>query len=192
MFDGIKFKLSKINPFRKIGYGYLGKKSFIYKPIMICGKKNLFLGDNTWFRNGARIEVVSNWQNQKFDSKIKIGNNTSFEQNCHITSAGDILIGDNCVFSARVMITNIDHAYTEINKNILLQPLIIRNVKIGNNCFIGMDAKIFPGVTIGDNVIVGANSIVMKDVPSYSVVVGNPARVIKKYDFETNQWVKVR
>ncbi len=62
---------------------------------------------------------------------------------------------------------------------------------IGNNCFVGTGAKIMAGVHMGDNVIVGANAVVTKDVPAYSIVAGVPAKVIKKYNFETKKWEKV-
>ena len=89
------------------------------------------------------------------------------------------------------MISSIVFDYLFIGKKVHEQDLIVSDVKIGNYCFIGMDVKVFPGVTIGDNVIVGANSIVMNDIPSYSVCVGVPAKVIKKYNFHTKQWEKV-
>ncbi len=89
------------------------------------------------------------------------------------------------------MITNIDHNYEKLNTPSCEQGITVTDVKIGNYCFVGMNAKIFPGVTIGDNVIVGANSIVTHDIPSYSVVVGAPAKIIKKYDFDKKHWIKV-
>ena len=83
------------------------------------------------------------------------------------------------------------HTYSFVNIPITSQKLESKPVKIGNNCFIGMDVKVFPGVTIGDNVIIGANSIVTQDIPSFSVAVGSPAKVIKMYDFNTNRWIRI-
>ncbi len=188
----LKKALARRNPLLKIGYGKCGAKTLVYKPLLISGKKSIYLGEKVSIIDGARIEVLKKWGNQKFDSYLKIGDNTSFEQGCHIISAGKIEIGSNCVFSARTYISNCNHDYSTIGKNVLTQPLIVKNVKIGNSCFVGMDVKIFPGVTIGDNVIIGANSIVMKDIPGNSVVVGNPARIIKKYDENSNQWVRIK
>lgn len=188
----IKMKLISLarrNPLLKLGYKKCGKKSVIYKPLIVLNKKYLSLGDRVTIREGARIELLSEWYEHKFSPQIMIGSDTSFEQNCHIISAGTIKIGENCVFSARVFITNVDHDYSRINTNILKQNLIVKDVTIGNNCFFGMDSKVFSGVTIGDNVIVGANALVTKDIPPYSVVVGSPAKIIKKYDFNLNRWV---
>ena len=120
--------------------------------------------------------------------KESMAGNTSIENFLHMTSAGSIKIGHDCVILSRVLITNIDHEYAEINRKVMEQELIVKDVEIGDYCFLGMDVKVFPGVKIGDNVIVGANSIVMHDLPSYTVCVGTPAKPIKKYNFQQNRW----
>lgn len=88
-----------------------------------------------------------------------------------------ISIGENVTISVGVKI----FAHTEPPKTIQekFMPMSIKDVKIGNNVFIGAGACILPGVNIGEYVVIGAGSIVMKDIPSYSVCVGNPAKVIK-------------
>ena len=177
--------------FRKPFYGSFGFKSVIIRPIMIKGRKNIFIGKNVTFRNGARIECVKSWREQKFNPRIEIGNNVSFEQGAHIVSASNLKIGDNCVFSIRAMIITTAHSHEQVDRSVLENELITKDVVIGKNCFFGADVKIFPGVTIGDNVIVGANSLVRSDLPSYTICVGNPAKPVKKYDFDSKTWVKL-
>ncbi len=63
-------------------------------------------------------------------------------------------------------------------------------MKIGNNCWIGEKSIILPGVILGDFCVVGAGSVVTKSAPDYCMLVGNPARIIKRYDFSTHSWVK--
>ena len=181
----------RFNIFFARNYGQIGTKSIIYKPISICGKKNIFLGDNILIRENARIEVLSNWNGDTLFPKLKIDSNTSFEQGAKIICTTNLEIGNNCVFSYNVFISTAHHEYKEISKNVLKQPLINKPIKIGNYCFIGMDVKIFPGVTIGDNVIVGTNSIVINNLPSYTVCTGIPAKPIKKYNFTTKCWEKI-
>ena len=65
-------------------------------------------------------------------------------------------------------------------------------VHIGKNCWLGAGVIVLPGITIGDDTVVGAGSVVTKDIPSFSVAVGNPARVIKRYDDALGVWVKTR
>lgn len=171
----------------KIIYKRFGKKSVIIKPIVISGKKRIEIGDGVTIAHGARIECLKNPEGG--DSNIKIGNHCNFAQGAHITSAGKMIIGNHCNFAPRVLITNIDHDYSEPKSD--GSKLIVSDVVIGDYCSIGMDAKIFPGVTLGENVIVGASAIVTHDVPNYCIVVGAPAHIIKKYDFELKRWVKV-
>ena len=187
-----RFKRFFYRLFQKPRFKKLGKKSMINKPILISGKKYIEIGDNVFVRNNARIEAVDKWNNSQYSPKITIGNNTSIEQGFHCTSAGNLIIGNDCDILPYVMITNISHSYEEIGINVNKQKIEVKDVTIGDNCFIGMNAKIFPGVTIGKNVIIGANSIVMTDIPDYCVAVGTPARVIKKYDFDKKEWVKVK
>jgi len=85
-----------------------------------------------------------------------------------------IHIGENCLIASGVTILSHDHC-----KRISNQPLLA-DVYIGKNCFIAVNATIMPGVIIGDEVIIGAGSVVTKNVPSKTIVAGNPARIIKK------------
>lgn len=175
----------------RLSYKRFGRKSCIYKPINISGKKYISIGNNCNISEGARIEAINKWGNQRFAPSIEIGDNTSIENNLHMTSACKLKIGHDCTILSRAMITNINHNYNRINKKVNEQDLIVSDIEIGNYCFIGMDVKIFPGVKIGDNVIVGANSIVMNNLPPYSVCVGVPARVIKKYNVLTKSWERI-
>lgn len=177
--------------FKKISFYNFGVKSLIYKPICIINKKNINIGKHVSIGEFARIEGVSNWNNTKYNPYLEIGDRCNFEQYVHITFASKLTIGANCTFLSRCMVTTIEHEYTDISKPICDQKIKTMDTQIGKNCFFCMDVKIFPGVKIGDNVIVGANSIVMNDLPSYTVCVGTPAQPIKRYNFETKIWEKL-
>lgn len=183
------FKKIMFQIFKKKDFGQLGDKSFIDSPLKLSGCRNIHIGNAVSIYKGARIEVVEKHIDTTFSPNLTIGDNTSFEQDAHIICASKILIGHDCTISARVFITNVDHSYNTINQKVLLQKYEVKDVEIGNYCFLGMDVKIFPGVHLGDNVIIGANSIVMSDIPAYCVAVGTPAKVIKRYDFDLKQWI---
>ena len=72
-----------------------------------------------------------------------------------------------------------------------LQPLMLRPVKVGDYTHLGTNSTIVAGVTIGERCQIGAGSVVTKDIPSYCVAVGNPAKVVKRYDHEKKEWVRV-
>ena len=176
----------------KLFYGNFGKRSAIISPIRIIGRKNIFIGKRCLIRDGARIECIYKWNNLKFNPKLRIGDGTNIEQSVHITFASNLTIGKNCSIAPRVMITTIDHDYSKIDIGIMKNDILTRDVTIGDNCFFGIDVKIFPGVTIGNNCIVGANSLVMSDLPDYCVAVGCPAKIIKRFDKETQKWINLK
>jgi len=108
---------------------------------------------------------------------IEIGRNTMISLGAKIdTHRGKVVIGDNCLITSGAKIISHDGSSRMIDQSDYGEG----EVKIGNNVFIGVNAVILRNVTIGDNSVIGAGAIVSKDVPSCSVVVGNPARVIKE------------
>lgn len=179
-------------PIIKIGYGHIGVGSCIEKTLAIRGKKNICIGDNTFIRPGARIECVTEFAGKKYYPNLLIGSCVNIEQNIHMTCAESIEICDNVTISSNVLITDINHSYKIIDIPPLNQELETHKVKIGSYSLIGAGARIMPGVILGKNVIVGANAVVTKNVPDYSVVAGVPAKIIRQYDFEKNEWVSVR
>jgi len=122
--------------------------------------------------------------------QVLIGNNTRIGLGSVLI--GPVSIGDDVRLAQNVVISGLNHNYTDINTPISAQCVKTENIYIGDETWIGANSSILPGVFIGKHCIVGAGSVVTKSVPSYSVVAGNPARVIKKYDFSSNEWVGVK
>lgn len=175
-------------PLCKITYGDFGFKSYIIKPMMISGKKYIHIGKRVTIRNGARIEAIDKYNNEIFQPRLIVEDNVSIEQQVHITCTDSLTIEHDVTISAYVYISDTSHCIDKAHVNVLAQPLKSAATKIGAYSFIGIGAKIMPGVTIGKNCVVGAGAIVCKDVPDYCMVVGNPARIIKKYDLNKNVW----
>ena len=165
-------------------FGKFGLPSYIGKPVFIGNFKRIFIGKRVRIFPGARIEVIGDDASIVFEENISIG------QNLHITSASQLVIGKNTTILESVMITNIDHDYQEIDKHILEQKHIITETKIGENCFIGYGAVIQAGTILGKQCIVGANAVVRGTFPDYSVIVGVPARIVKRYDEKSGSWKK--
>ncbi len=165
-------------------FGKYGLPSYIGKPVFIGNFKRIFIGKRVRIFPGARIEVVDKNSSIVFEDNISIG------QNFHITSGGNLVIGKNTTFAENIMVTNIDHDYQEIDKHILKQKYIIKETKIGENCFIGYGAVIQAGTILGKQCIVGSNSVVRGTFPDYCVIVGVPARIVKRYDEKSGFWKK--
>lgn len=120
---------------------------------------------------------------------ISIGNKTRI--GIGSTLIGPVTVGDNVRFAQHVVATALNHNYTDIEIPISEQGVETKEIFVGDNTWIGANAVVLPGVYIGKHCVIGAGSVVTKDIPSYSVVAGNPARLIKQYNKDTKQWEKV-
>lgn len=142
---------------------------------------------------GKKIRFGSDLRIQSFcGKKIKIGDNVYAGNRVSILVGDEIVIGNDVLIASDVCITSENHQTNpEEKKSYGKQPLIIKPVRIGDGCWIGEKSIILPGVSIGKRSVIGAGSIVTKDVPDYCIAVGNPAKVIKKYDFKNHIWEKL-
>jgi acetyltransferase-like isoleucine patch superfamily enzyme len=104
---------------------------------------------------------------------------------------GPLEIGNNIILAQHVVISGLNHGYEDIQVPIRLQPCTTSKVVIEDDSWIGANAVITAGVRIGKHSIVAAGSVVTKDVPPYSIVAGNPAKIIKQYNDATQTWERV-
>lgn len=164
--------------------------STILKPLLIT-PQFIELGENVTIWYKARIQGVYKYNEAEYNPRIIFCDGVTVQQNLHLTCANRIIIGKNTAIAANVTITDIIHPYEDVNKPIERQNIQVDSVQIGEDCKIYNNAVILPGVHIGKHVTIGANSVVNTDIPDYSVAVGMPARVVKRYDFNLKKWLKV-
>ncbi|TKC09319.1 acyltransferase [Pedobacter frigoris] len=119
---------------------------------------------------------------------VTIGDNTLIGMGNVVI--GPVSIGDDVIIAQNVVMSGLNHEYQNINLPILKQPVSTALITIENECWIGANAVITAGITIGKHSVVAAGSIVTKSIPPYSVVAGNPARIIKLYNPESGNWEK--
>jgi len=108
------------------------------------------------------------------------------------TLIGPVNIGNHVNLAQNVTITGLNHNFRDVTKRIDEQGVSTDLVTIEDDVWIGANAVVLAGVKIGQHTIIGAGSVVSHDIPPYSVCVGSPAKVIKQYSFDTNQWEKVK
>jgi len=149
------------------------------------------IGERVNILRGAWIIAIENYAGDKFNPSIKIGNNTYIGHNVTISCANCIEIGSDVTFGDNVYIADNAHSYEDIGANIYKQPLKLGKIMIGDRAWIGKNAVIANNVVIGEHSIVGANSFVSKSVDPYTIVAGNPARVLKRYDHLTKKWSSI-
>jgi acetyltransferase-like isoleucine patch superfamily enzyme len=157
-------------------------------------------GKNTTIRFNSRMDLFP-------FNKFEIGANCIIEDFATINNGvGDVFIGNNVgiglsnviigpvklgnyvMLAQNIVISGLNHGYEDITTPPRTQKVIAKQIIIEDDVWVGANSVITAGVTIGKHAVIGAGSVVTKDIPPFSVAVGNPARVIKKYNFETNSW----
>jgi acetyltransferase-like isoleucine patch superfamily enzyme len=124
-----------------------------------------------------------------YKPEIIIGKGTQIGDYCHITCATKLAIGQSILITQGVLITDSIHVYSDPTTPIINQGLSSTPMSIGDGSWIGNHAAII-GCSIGKHCVVGANAVVTHDVPDYCVVAGSPAKIIKRYDNKTGEWVR--
>ena len=183
---GIRIIFSKIywNSEKK-EFASCGRNSYIEYPFVVIGGKKIWIGDNVYGCKNLQLEAYTTYNGVSLEPKISIGNHVSIGYNTHIGAVNEILIEDNVMIASRVLIT--DHYHGKSDMESLKTPPYQRKlyskgkVKICRNAWIGENVSIMPGVVIGENSIIGANSVVTHDIPANCVAAGIPAKPIKQY-----------
>ncbi|MGK0413936.1 MAG: acetyltransferase-like isoleucine patch superfamily enzyme [Polaribacter sp.] len=161
-------------------------------------------GKGATVRRRSRIDVFP-WN--RFD----IGDLTTIEDFCTVNNgSGDVILGNRVRvgigsvvigpvtmgngsgLGQHVFVSGFNHGFSDGTKNSSQQPLQVKPTVIGEDSHIGANSVVLAGVTIGKRCQIGAGSVVTKDIPPFSVVVGNPARVIKQFNHETKAWEKTK
>ncbi|HEU4656984.1 MAG TPA: acyltransferase [Capillimicrobium sp.] len=129
------------------------------------------LGRWSWIGHGTKV--------RSHEGEVRIGAKTVLGQECTISSFQHVSIGRECIVADRVMLIDFDHGVVEVERPIREQGIYKRDVRVGNNVWIGYGACILRGVTVGDNTIIGTSSVVTRDVEDNAVVAGVPAKLIR-------------
>lgn len=159
-------------------------------------------GKNVIIRRHCRLDTFP-------FNKFKIGHNTILEDFAVVNNGvgnvligsetiigigcvliGPVIIGNNVMLAQHITISGLNHSFKDVNLPPSKQKVDCKDITIEDNVWIGANAVITAGVTIGKHAIIGAGSIVTKSVPEYSVVVGNPAKIVKQYNRNTGNWDK--
>ncbi len=189
----IKILLSRL--ITKFYYKYkfknIGRGTYIDGNHRISGYNRISIGNCCVLDKNLRMEAITQYSNETFSPELIIGDNVIINQNFHCTCAERVIIGKGTSITANCGVFDIIHPYQDINENPRFSKILTKPVEIGEDCMIGMNSVILPGTTLGKHCVVGANSTVSGTFTDYCIIAGSPARVIKRYDLEKGQWIRV-
>lgn len=170
--------------------------TFIFFPMDLRGRRHIKLGEGMTCGRGCRFEA---YPPSHEGVVLTIGKNVQINDYVHITASESVVLEDRVLLASRIYISDTSHGdyasevagvQSHPDSTAKDRPLQTKPVLIKENAWLGEGVCVLPGVTIGRNVVVGANSVVTKDIPDNTIVAGNPARPIKQWDAASERWVK--
>ena len=167
--------------FNSYAFGAFGKHNYLFD-LELLNPQNIFLGSNLWISK-TRLASLKG-------GKLIIGNHVAIGRFSQIYALQSIIIEDGVLMAENTFISDNTHTFTDITTPVRDQDIKpLGNVVIGSGTWIGRNVVV-NGCKIGRNCIIGAYTFLKKDIPDYCVVVGNPARIVKRYNPQSGQWEK--
>ena len=170
--------------FREGDFKSIGENVIFEPGVLVFHPENIVLGSNIYIGHHAILKGY-------YNSMMEIGTDTWIGQGCFFHSAGGLKIGKAVGIGPMVKILTSHHDDINPDVPVLELPLAFKPVIIEDEAHIGANSVVLAGVTIGKRCQVGAGSVVTKNIPPFTVAVGNPARVIKKFNFDSQRWERV-
>jgi acetyltransferase-like isoleucine patch superfamily enzyme len=173
-------------------FAEFGAGTRISPPFRFYGLNEMRLGEGVMINPDCWLQTIPARGDGRAP-KLIIKSHTGIGMGAHISAAKQIIIEDHVLLGRNVHISDHAHAFENINTPIMQQGINgIAPVSIGRGTWLGQNVVVLPGVTIGRHCVIGANSVVNSSIPDFSVAVGVPARVVKRYNQETSQWEKIK
>jgi len=167
----------------------MGQLSGVHLPRRIEGAKYIEIGSRVYVRSYSTLWAISHHETDFYQPSIVIGDDVYIGRFAYLGAINAIYVGSGSVLSEHVYITDLSHGIDPNGGPIMKQRLVSKGpVRIGANCFLGYRVAVMPGVVLGDHCVVGANSVVTRSFPAYCMVGGVPARLLKRYCFESKVW----
>jgi len=159
-------------------FASFGPRSVLQPPIRLVGEGSIAIGSDVWVGPGSWLQSLS----PEPGVALHIGDGTSIAGNVVISAARSVRLGRKVLLARGVYISDHTHRYDDTSRPILEQGIErMEPVEIGDGAWLGENVVVCPGVRIGRGAVVGANAVVTEDVPDFSLAVGAPARVVRRF-----------
>lgn len=161
-------------------FASFGEQTVIEPPLRVAGENRIAIGSGIYIGAGSWLLTLDGYGS---DVALRIGDGTQISGACVISAAQSVTLGEAVLLARNVYISDNLHAFSESDDPVLNQGVgKVSPVSIGGGAWLGQNVIVCPGVRIGRNAVVGANSVVLSDVPDYAVAVGVPARIVRQRD----------
>lgn len=174
------------------------KKIRVGPRAFLRGLSSVDMGEDFAAGDGLWLDAITEYNEQIFTPKIIIGDHVRVSNFVHIAATNIVEIGDNVLIGSKVMITDHNHGQYSMEHSSphmapALRPLDHdRRVVIGRNVWLSDGVVVTPGATIGEGCVIGANSVVVGNIPAFTIAAGVPARARKIFNFHTNKWSDIQ
>lgn len=170
-------------------FAHFGPNAVIVPPARVTNPASISIGEGVVIHEHAWLAVYAVHEN--VTPRLEIGSRTRIGRFAHIACVGDIRIGEEVLTADMIFIGDTHHGFDDDSRPISLQPMALpKPVVIERGAFLGIRATVLEGVTIGENAYVAAAAVVTEDVAPRTIVAGNPARPVKRWDAAAEAWVR--
>lgn len=171
-------------------YGQHGTRTWVVPPARVTTPERIFLEDNVTVHEHSWLSVVRAVDG--VEPTLRIGAGSRIGRFAHIACVGSIDIGPEVLTAERIFIGDTYHGYEDPTRPVLHQPMADPEpVVIGRGAFLGVGSIVLMGVTVGEHAYIGAGAVVTSDVEPHTLVVGNPARPVRRWDDDRLEWVRI-
>jgi acetyltransferase-like isoleucine patch superfamily enzyme len=159
-------------------FAHFGRKTVLMYPLRLDGEKRISIGDRVFIGRDSWLQALPDGDNQSV--AVSIGKGTTIVGACVISAVRSVQLEENVLLARNVYISDHIHKYTQTDLPVKSQGVDkIEPVLIRRGAWLGQNVVVCPGVTIGLGAVIGANSVVLQNIPDFSVAVGAPAHVVK-------------